>query len=51
MDLLKKPDHNAKIKEIRNKIHTISGLAANSALTAAENKIPVVSNLVKKFRL
>ena len=51
MDLLKKPDHNAKIKEIRNKIHSISGLATNSALTAAENKIPVVSNLVKKFRL
>ena len=30
---------------------SISGLATNSALTAAENKIPDVSGLVKKNRL
>ena len=30
---------------------SISGLATNSALTAAESKIPDVSGLVKKNRL
>ena len=33
------------------KIPSISGLAATSALTAVEIKIPDVSNLVKKHRL
>ena len=33
---------------MENKIPSISGLATNSALAAAENKIPDVSNLVKK---
>ena len=31
-----------------SKIPSVSGLAANSALTAVENKIPGVSSLVKK---
>ena len=30
---------------------SISGLATNSALTAAENKIPDVSSLVKKKQI
>ena len=34
--------------EIEGKISSITGLAANSALTALKNKIPDVSNLVKK---
>ena len=43
-----KTDYNAKISEIENKISKFSGLATNSALTAVENRIPTVSNLVKK---
>ena len=46
--MVKKTDFNAKVTEIEGKIHSISDLATNSALTAAENKIPDVSNLVKK---
>ena len=48
MDLLKKTDYNANIIEIESKIPSISGLAANSALTTVENKISDLSNLVKK---
>ena len=33
---------------MEDKIPSITGLAANSALTAIENKIPDVSSLVKK---
>ena len=51
MDLLKKADYNAKITEIEGKMHSITGLSANAALTAVENKISDVSNLVKKNRL
>ena len=47
-ELVKKLDFNAKIVEIENKIQSVSGLAADAALTAVENKIPNVSNLVKK---
>ena len=46
--LVKKTDYSATTSEIESKIPSISGLAANSALTAVENKIPDVSNLVKK---
>ena len=46
--LVKKIDLNAKITEVEEKIPSISGLAANSTLTAVENKIPDVSSLVKK---
>ena len=46
--MAKKADLNAKITQIENKIHSIGGLASNSALTAVENKIPNVSNLIKK---
>ena len=47
MDLLKK-DWNSKINEVKDTILSISGLATNPALTAVENKVPDVSNLVKK---
>ena len=47
-DLAKKADLNALITEIENKMPSITGLATNSALTAAENKIPAVSSLEKK---
>ena len=47
-DFLKKTDLNAKIREIKNRIADISGLATKFALTVVENKIPDVSSLVKK---
>ena len=47
-DLLRKTDYNAKITEIEGKIPSISGLGISAALTAVENKISNVSNLVKK---
>ena len=46
--LVTKLDCHAKITEIENKIPSITGLATNSALTAAEDEILNVSNLVKK---
>ena len=39
---------NAKTNEFQNKIPNITNLATTTALTAVENKIPYVSNLVKK---
>ena len=47
-DLAEKTDLNAKITETEGKRPSITGLATNSALTAAENKIPDVNSLVKK---
>ena len=46
--LVKKADNDAEITELEGKILSISDLAANAALTAVENRIPNVSNLVKK---
>ena len=46
--LVKKTDYNAKIIEVEGKIPSISGLAANAALTTVEDKIPNIINLVKK---
>ena len=46
--MIKKTDFNAKVTEIEGKIHSIIGLATNSALTVVENKIPDVSSLVKR---
>ena len=43
-----KTDYSAKITEIESKIPSINGLATTAALNAAENKIPDVSNLIKK---
>ena len=39
---------NAKINEVKKEIPSITNLATTTALTAVENKIPNVSNLVKK---
>ena len=50
VNLLKK-DYSTKISEIESKIPTISGLATNSTLNAVGNKIPDVSNLVKKKQI
>ena len=47
-ELVKKTDYYAKIKDIKEKILNIAGLAINNALNVVENKIPNVSALVKK---
>ena len=39
---------NTKINEVKNKIPNNTNLATITALTVAENKIPYLSNLVKK---
>ena len=44
--LVKKTNHNTKISETENKIPSITGSSTNSELTAVENKMPDVSNLV-----
>ena len=49
--LVEKTDYNAKITELESKILGISGLATTIALTAVENKISGVNNLIKKNRL
>ena len=50
-NLATKSNLNTKINEIRNKIPSITGLATTSTWTSVENKIPSISNLVKKNRL
>ena len=47
-ELIKKNNYNAKITEIEGKIPSITGLATTAALTAVENGIANVYNLVKK---
>ena len=47
-ELVKKTDYNSKIVEVESKTPSISGLATNSALTTVENKIPEISNFVRK---
>ena len=49
--LLKKTDFNAKIIEIEGKILSINGFAINAALTAVENEIPDITNLIKKKQI
>ena len=46
--LVKKTDYNTKITEIEGKIPNVTNLATKTALTTIENKIPTISNLVKK---
>ena len=41
---------NAKINDVKGEIPNITKLATTSTLTAVENKIPSVSNLVKKTK-
>ena len=45
---VEKTNYNAKVTEIEKKIPSITGLVTTVALTAVENKMPNVSNLVKK---
>ena len=42
---------NTKINGVKTEIPSITGLATNSALTVVENKVPNVSNLVKKLNM
>ena len=46
-----KSNLNTKINKVKNGIPSITGLATTSTLTAVENKIPCISNFVKKNRL
>ena len=49
VDLLKKTDCDSKIKEIKGEIPSITGLdTAAAAFNDAKNKIPDISDLVKK---
>ena len=45
-DVIKKDVCNVKMKNIEDKIPDTTNLATNTALTAVENKIPNVSDLV-----
>ena len=47
-DLVKKTNYNTKITELEKKNPDECNLATKTALTPVENKIPSVSNLVKK---
>ena len=47
-NFVKETDFDSKITEVEGKIPNISGLATNSSLTAAENKIPGITSLIKK---
>ena len=40
---------NAKINKVKGEIPNITNLGTTTALTAVENKIPNVCNLVKKI--
>ena len=51
VDLLKKKDYNTKIIEIEGTTTSITDLATTTALSAVENKIPDVSNLVRKKQI
>ena len=46
--LVKKADYDSKTSEIEGRISDVTNLATKTALTTVENKIPNVSNLVKK---
>ena len=46
--LVKKTDYNAKITETEVKTPSITVLATTATLNAVENKIPNISNLIKK---
>ena len=46
--LVNKTDYNAKIKYIEDKIPTVTKLATTAALSAVENKISNVSDVIKE---
>ena len=43
-----KTDYDSKISDIEGEIPNITGLTTSTAFTAVENKIPNISNLVRK---
>ena len=47
-NLSTKTTRNAKINEVKGELPNITNLATKTALNAVQNKIPIVSNLVKK---
>ena len=47
-DLKNATDYSAKIRDIKSKVPSITGLAKNSASTGVENEIPAVRSLVKR---
>ena len=48
LKFVKKPDYNAEITELENKILSISGLVTTSTLATVEAKSPSVSKLLRK---
>ena len=48
MDLLKRTGYDSKINEIKGEMPSIIGLATIASLNDVKNKIPNVSDLVKK---
>ena len=46
--LVKKTNYGAEIRDVEDKIPSITALDTTAALTAAENKIPKFSDLVRK---
>ena len=48
MDLLKRTGYDSKINEIKGEMPSIIGLATIAYLNDVKNKIPNVSDLVKK---
>ena len=42
---------NAKINEVKNKIRYMANVATTTVLTTIENKLPNVSNLVKRLTI
>ena len=47
-ELVNKVDFNAKIKDIKDKVPSITNLVTTAALTGVKDKIPNVSDLAKK---
>ena len=50
-NLATKTTLNAKLNEFKGEIPNITNVATTSALTAVENEIPNVSNLLKKLTM
>ena len=50
-NLIAKTTLNPTINEVKDEIPSITNLVTETALYAAENKIPSVSNLVKKLTI
>ena len=46
-----KTDYDAKNKDIEDKIPSVTNLATTTTVTAVENKITYINNLVKKKQI